>query len=157
MKLYIYTGEMLPEVIPSGNSNEIPAKDKLLTTHDQEVPYITTARVYFPEGKLHINEQIRMTELVILAEKDKRNIQLFSQSPWVIEYAWWLGKKHGFETKIFHVIPGENRKPIFEDPKGDNIECVYASINKAIHVLESIQEEVENMERNKEDEDGNND
>lgn len=153
MKLYIYTGELLPEVIPTGNSNEIPAKDKLLTVHDQEMPYVTTARVYFPEGKLHVNEQLRMTEIVILQEKDKRNIQLFSQSPWVIEYAWWLGKKHGFDTKAFHVIRGEDKKPVFEDPEGKDLECVYKSINKAISVLESIQGEVESEEN----EDGDND
>lgn len=146
MKLYIYTGEMLPEVVPTGNSNETPAKDKLISKHDQEMPYVVTARVYFPEGRLHVNEQLRMTEIVILQEKDKRNIQLFSQSPWVIEYAWWLGKKHGFETKIFHVLRGEDKKPTFEDPEGMDFECVYKSINKAISVLESIQEEVESKE-----------
>lgn len=147
MKLYIYTGEMLSEVVPSGSSNEIPAKDKLVSKHDQEMPYIVTTRVYFPESKLHVNEQIRMTEIVVLQEKDKRNIQLFTQSPWVLEYAWWLGKKHGFETKVFHVIRGEDKKPIFEDPNGEDLECVYKSVNKAIGILESIQEEVENKER----------
>lgn len=146
MKLYIYTGEALLDVIPSGIANDIPAKHKLLDKHDEDMPYIITTRAYFPEGKLHVIGQMKMTEIIIVSEKDKRNIQLFSQSPWVIEYAWWLGKKHGFDTKIFHVIPGEKNKPIFEDPTGESLECVIESINKGINILEDIQHEVEDMD-----------
>lgn len=155
MKLHIYTGEMLQEVITTGEYNEISIKNNLISKHDQDMPYVITSRVYFPEGKLHVNDQLKMTEVIILREKDKRNIQLFSQSPWVIEYAWWLGKKHGFETKVFHVIQGEDKKPVFEDPNGEDLECIYKSVNKAIGILESIQEEVENKERKDGDNDQN--
>lgn len=155
MKLHIYTGEMLQEVITTGEYNEISIKNNLISKHDQDMPYVITSRVYFPEGKLHVNDQLKMTEVIILREKDKRNIQLFSQSPWVIEYAWWLGKKHGFETKVFHVIQREDKKPVFEDPNGEDLECIYKSVNKAIGILESIQEEVENKERKDGDNDQN--
>lgn len=146
MKLYIYVGEALRHIIPSGFHFDFPARnDEFLKVHEKEIPYGDARRVYLPEERLTPFEQVDKVESILVQCEGESNIQIFTHSPYVLDMAYWTGKKLGYEVKAFNVIYADKERTEvkFEDPTGDNFELPWKSLNRALHVIDKVQKEVE--------------
>lgn len=146
MKLYLYTGEGLNNIIPTGSKFDRPALNpNFLQVHNEEVPYLQTRRIYIPEERLCPVAQVRMVEILLNEHSNKKHIQMFTHSPYVLDMAYWEGKRLGYEIKAFNVIFANNNsyEVAFEDPTGTNFELPWAGLNKAIKIIDDTQKAVE--------------
>lgn len=145
MKLYLYTGVALRNIVPVGQNFDTPPRNpELLKSHENEMPCEDTKKVYFIEDRLCPENQVRLIEILLNENQDKRNVQIFTHSPYVLDMAYWTGKKLGYEVKGYDVIFSnkEETEVEFSDPTGGNMEHLWISLNKAIHIIEKVEKEV---------------
>lgn len=137
LNMYIYTGAALPDVLPSGT---VPPRNNLLGQHDDDLPSISTFKVFHPDKILGLVEQLDFLRTMITSAKNRNeHFKLCSQNPWNIEYAYRMGHKLGFNVKVFHVIYDDMGQPIFQDPDGSDIKFLEDIIKEVGDVLQAVE------------------